>query len=292
MSSSSASDATVTVVIGASAPPESLEACLAALEAQLDDGVDVRVHEARQSSHELRERFGWATFVESPGAIVPSLWRDGIDAAGGDIVALTIAQMIPAPDWIARIRELSSEFGVVGGAIEPGPRLRPTDWAEYFCRYARDMVPFQGRESLDLPGDNAAYRRGPLERVAAVYRHGFWEPFVHQRLARDGVVHWHDPELVVAMTRSSGLGAFTAQRGSHGRQYGRDRGAALSTGRRVLGVVAAPAVPFLMTARVLRAVLRKHRYRARAIAVLPLIFWFNVAWAFAEARGYFDLLRS
>jgi hypothetical protein len=292
MSSSSGSAPTVTVVIGASAPPESLEACLTAIEPQLDDRVDVRVHEARPSSSEVRARFAWATFVESPGAIVPLLWRDGIDAAGGEIVALTIAQMIPAPDWIARIRELAAAYGVVGGAIEPGPRLRPADWAEYFCRYARDMLPFQGHESLDLPGDNAAYRRALLEPVSEVYRHGFWEPFVHQRLARDGVVHWHDPELVVAMTRSAGLAAFTAQRSSHGRQYGRDRGASFSRGRRVVGIAAAPAVPFLMTARTLRSVLHKRRYRGRAIAVLPLILWFNAAWALAEARGYLDLLRS
>jgi hypothetical protein len=291
-SSSSGSSPTVTVVIGASAPPESLEVCLAALEPQLDDGVEVRVHEAARSGSSLRDRFSWATFVETPGAVVPALWRDGIDAARSEIVALTIAQMIPAPDWIARIRILQANYDAVAGAIDPGPRLRAVDWAEYFCRYARDMAPFSGRESLELPGDNAAYKRHRLESVAASYRHGFWEPFVHQLLAHKGVVHWQDPDLVVRMTRSAGFRAFTAQRNSHGRQYGRDRGAAYSTGRRVVGVLAAPVVPFLMTARVLRRVFAKRRYRLRAVSVLPFILWFNLTWALAEARGYLGLLRS
>jgi hypothetical protein len=291
-SSSSGSSPTVTVVIGASAPPESLEACLTALETQLDDGVEVRVHEAGRSGLSLRERFSWATFVEAPGAVVPLLWRDGIDAARTEIVALTVAQMIPATDWVARIRTLQANYDAVGGAIEAGPRLRAVDWAEYFCRYSRDMPPFSGRESLDLPGDNAAYKRHSLESVTDSYRHGFWEPFVHQRLARNGVVHWQDPELVVRMTRSAGFRAFTTQRRSHGRQYGRDRGAAYSSGRRVVGVLATPVVPVLMTARVLRRVFAKRRYRLRALSVLPLILWFNLAWAIAEARGYLDLLRS
>jgi hypothetical protein len=282
----------VSVVIGSNAPAESLEACLAALAPQLDDGVDVQVREAQASPASLRERFGWATFVETPDAIVPLLWRDGIDAAEGEIVALTIAQMIPAADWVARIRDLHGTYDAIGGAVDPGPGLRIGDWAEFFSRYSRDMLPFPARESLDLPGDNAAYKRAALERVAGVYRHGFWEPFVHRRLAQDGVVHWQDPGLVVRMTHSAGVAAFAKQRRSHGRQYGRDRGAGFSKSRRVVGILAAPAVPFLMTARLYRGILARRRYRLRAVAVLPLILWFNLTWAFAEARGYLDLLRS
>ncbi len=105
-------------------------------------------------------------------------------------MALTIAQMVPADDWVEQIRTLHRRFDVVGGAIDPGARLRLSDWAEYFCRYAPDMRPFPARETLDLPGDNAAYKRAVLAIVGDSYRDGFWEPFVHRRLAADGVVHW------------------------------------------------------------------------------------------------------
>ena len=70
-------------------------------------------------------------------------WRDGIDAASGEIVALTISQMIPAPNWIQALREQQRTFDAVGGAIDPAPGLRLVDWAEYFCRYSRDMRPLR-----------------------------------------------------------------------------------------------------------------------------------------------------
>jgi hypothetical protein len=291
ISSSSSDPPTVTVVIGSNAPPERLAACLEALEPQ-SAGVEVLVHEGAASPRELHERFPWAEFKTTPGALVPHHWRDGIDAARGEIVALTISQMVPAADWIATIRALHERYDVIGGAIDPGERLRAVDWAEYFCRYARDLRPFPGRESLDLPGDNAAYKRSLLENVRGLYQNGFWEPFVHAELAKDGVVHWHTPELLVYQGRSAGLRAFTAQRLTHGRQYGRDRGAGLSTTRRGIAVLASPIVPFVMSSRVLRIVLRKRRYRGRALVTLPIILWFNLVWAYAEARGNLDLLRD
>lgn len=289
-SSSSSPDPTVTVVIASNAPPERLAACLEALEPQRD-GVEVRVHEGSPSPPPLRERFPWTSFTTTPGALVPHHWRDGIDAARGEIVALTIAQMVPAPDWLAKIRALQERFDVVAGAIEPGSELRPIDWGEYFCRYAPDMLAFAGRESLDLPGDNAAYKRAVLELVRDSYRDGFWEPFVHKRLAANGVIHWQAPELVVFQGRSAGLRAFTAQRLAHGRMYGRQRGELFSTTRKAVGVVASPLVPVLMSWRVLRLVFGKRRFRGRALATLPIIFWFNLVWAYAEARGYVDVLR-
>jgi len=289
--SSSSADPSVTVVIGSNAPQERLAACLEALEPQRD-GVEVLVYESAPSPPGLRELFPWATFTVTPGALVPHEWRDGIDAARGKIVALTIAQMVPAPDWLEQIRALHERYDIVGGAIDPGERLRVVDWAEYFCRYARDLRPFTGRETLDLPGDNAAYKRSLLGNVTAVYRNGFWEQFVHAELAKDGVVHWQAPELVVYQGRSAGWKAFRTQRLVHGRQYGRDRGARLSAARRGIGVIASPIVPFVLSWRVVGLVFRKRRYRTRVLATLPIIFWFNLVWAYAEARGYVDLLRD
>ena len=289
--SSSSADPTVTVVIGSNAPPERLATCLQALEPQRA-GVEVLVHEAEATPSELRERFPWATFAVTPGALVPHHWRDGIDAASGDIVALTISQMVPAPDWIATLRrELESE-DVVGGAIDPGEGLRVTDWAEYFCRYARDMRPFPRRETPDLPGDNAAYRRERLESVRESYRDGFWEPDVHRALAAEGVPLPQNPELVVHQGRSAGFGAFAKQRMRHGRAYGQQRGVRFSTARNVVGTLAWPLVPFLMTLRVVQLVSEKRRYRGRLGVALPAVFVLNAVWAVAEARGHLDVLRA
>jgi hypothetical protein len=287
---SAVSEPAVTVVIGSNAPPERLAACLEALEPQRD-GVEVLVQEGQPSPAELRERFPWADFAAAAERLVPEHWRDGIDRASGEIVALTIAQMIPAPDWIAAMRALHSDHDVVGGAIEPGPGLRLVDWGEYFCRYSRDMPPFEPADNVELAGDNAAYKRSLLEGVRETYRDGFWEPVSHRRLAADGVVLWHDPSLVVRQGRSAGFGAFARQRLAHGRRYGHQRGVHFSRLRNLAGVAGAPLVPVLMTLRVFRQVFRKGRYRGRALLTLPVIVAYNSIWAYAEARGHADLLR-
>jgi hypothetical protein len=286
------SASSITVVIGSNAPAARLTACLEALEPQRDATIDVRVHSSAMVPADLQKRFAWARFSVSPGALIPEHWRDGIAAASGDVVALTIAQMIPAPDWIATIRRLFSVHEAVGGAIEPGPKLRLVDWGEYFCRYARDMRPFAARSNVDLPGDNVAFLRSRLDQIEPALATGYWEPVAHPELARLGVTLWHSPELVVQMGRSAGFTAFVRQRLEHGRRYGHQRGANFSRARNAIGVLAAPAVPFLMTMRVLQQVFGKGRFRMRAIVSLPAIVAYNATWAYAEARGHLDMLRG
>ena len=142
--SSSSAEPTLSIVVGSNGATASVEACLAALEPQVN-GAEVLVCEPEASPPELRERFPFARFVDRPGALVPALWRDGIDASRGRFVALTISPMRPAADWVETIREQLERFDVVAGAVEPGERLRSSDWAEYFCRYSHDSLPFEPR---------------------------------------------------------------------------------------------------------------------------------------------------
>ncbi|MDX6409504.1 MAG: hypothetical protein QOE13_2575 [Gaiellaceae bacterium] len=230
--------------------------------------------------------------MHKPEALVPELWTDGIERSRGAVVALTISQMLPAPDWVETIRDQHRRFDAVGGAIDPAEGIGLADWAEYFCRYARDMRPFAGHESLDLPGDNAAYKRTWLDRTRETFSDGFWEPDVHREMSRQGASFWRAPELLVRQGRSAGWRAFMQQRLRHGRAYGNQRGVRFSRGRNLAGFVGAPLVPFLMTLRVLRNVQAKRRYRGRMVAALPLIFFFNGVWAVAEARGYLDVLTQ
>jgi hypothetical protein len=282
----------VSVVVASVGPREALEACLAALEPQVD-GAEVLVCDGHANAAALAGRFGWARFEERPTRLVPELWRDGIGLSSGRIVALTISAMVPEPDWIEAIKAALAEHDVVGGAIDPGTRLRLSDWAEYFCRYVRDMRPFSAHECVEhLPGDNAAYKRELLERTSELYRDGFWEPVIHRRLAEEGVLVWHQPDLVVRQGRSAGVRAFVRQRLVHGRAHGAKRGARFGFGRNVAGVLGAPLVPALLTLRIFREVAAKGRYRLRAVAALPLVLAYNVAWAVGESLGHIDAMRA
>jgi hypothetical protein len=286
--SSLSPEPTVSVVIGSNAPG-ALDACLGALAPQRDS-AEVIVCEGEPSDDAIRSRFPWATFVPAPGALVPELWREGIERSRGRIVALTIAQMIPAEDWLQTIERAHERHDAVGGAIDPADGLRLVDWAEYFCRYSRDMRPFPAADDEDLAGDNVAFKRALLERHREHLSTGYWEPVLHPVLRKDGVELWHTPDVVVRQGRSAGFGAFARQRLEHGRRYGHQRGEHFGRARNLVGVLAAPLVPFLMTLRVLRRVWTKRRHRARAVASLPLMFAFNAIWAYAEARGHLDML--
>ena len=290
-SSTEPSPAAVSVVIGSNGTPGAVEACLEALSRQLD-GAEVIVCEPTSSSDAVRSRFPGARFLESNGALVPELWRDGADAASGVIICLTISPMRPAEDWVATARRLAGEAAAVGGAVEPGVRLRVRDWAEYFCRYARDMLPFEPHESVDLPGDNSVYSRAMLESVRDVYRDGFWEPDVNRALYDRGERLLHSPELVVYQGRSNGFLAFVRQRLVHGRAYGRQRGRRFSTGRNVVGVVLAVVVPVVLLARTTREVFSRGRLRARFALSLPALVAYDLAWAVGEAAGHLDSLRG
>lgn len=279
----------LTVVVASSAPEASLRSCLGALDEQRAR-AQVVVVEADPSSEDLRERFSWAEFLPCPDALVPEMWREGIAHARGRIVALTISQMIPASDWVETIIRAHDQHDAVGGAIDPADDLRLVDWAEYFCRYSRDMAPFEAAAEEDIAGDNASYKRALLEEEWEHLRTGFWEPVIHPVLRRRGVELWHTPEMLVRQGRSNGFLAFAAQRNAHGRRYARQRGSDFTRLRHAMGVLGAPAVPFLMTLRVLRSVFTKGRFRGRLIASLPLVFALNAVWAFAEARGHLELV--
>jgi hypothetical protein len=261
-------DSTLSIVVASNGAAGSVEAFRAAVEGQLD-GAELIVQE--------RE-----------GVLVSELWRDGIDAATGDVVALTISPMRPAPNWIATIRDRTAQDEVVAGAIDPAEGIRIADWAEYFARYARDMRPFERRENPEIPGDNCAYRRELLVRTREIWKDGFWEPEVNRELRSQGVALWHDPAVVVYQGRSAGFGAFCRQRLTHGRAYGRQRGARFGGGRNVAGVALAVVVPFVLLLRTGREVFARGRF----LLSLPVLFAYDVAWAAGEALGHLDTLRG
>jgi hypothetical protein len=230
-------------------------------------------------------------FRERSGALVPELWRDGIDAARGRVVALTISPMVPGHDWVRTARAGAERHGAYAGAIDPLIDLKLGDLAEYLCRYARDMSPFEPRDSTDIPGDNCAYRADLLARTREVWEDGFWEPDVNRAIAELGVTPHHDPALRVHQGRSAGTRAFVRQRLVHGRAHGRQRGARFSAVRNLIGILAAPVVPLVLLMRTYQEIAARSRLTARMIAALPWLVAYDVAWAIGEARGHADALR-
>ena len=159
----------LSVVIGSNGSPGSVERCLAALEPQRDRS-EVIVCEPQASPAAVRERFGWATWLELPGALVPELWREGIDRApradrGADDLSDGAGRRL-AGDAARRARPARRRRR----RDRPGQAPASCRLGGVLLRYAKDMRPFEPHATVDLPGDNASYKRELLGHARPVPR--------------------------------------------------------------------------------------------------------------------------
>ena len=280
----------LSIVIGAAAGERSASACLDALADQLDADVEVIVATGEPWC-DTGDRP--ARTVEVADGLVPDLWAEGIAHASGDIVALLASTADPAGDWVERTRAAHRRgLTVVGGPIEAGDGLSIVDWGVYFCRYSGYMMPLAADATLEVPGDNASYVREVLRRYQERYANGFWEPFVHAALHADGHRFGFEPGRVVRHAAGGSGRRFARQRLAHGRSHGRHRSRGVPAARVLVGVASTPLVPVVMTARVARTVMSKHRHRRRFAIALPFVFWFYCCWACGELLGRLDALRG
>lgn len=285
---SSANGPRLTVVVGGRRSEGSVDRCLSALAQQKTDGVRVvLVEDEQDGGHPAAD-----LVIVRPGGLVPELWTEGLRHVDSPIVALTATAVIPDDGWVDAILERhAAGIAGVGGPIEPDRYRRLTDWAVYFCRYARYMLPVTD-PSLDPAGDNVSYRTEILARYQPVYAQGFWEPFVHTAMRDDGERLEMRSAGVVRAASGVRLGSFSRQRLRHGRAHGRSVSAVESGGRTVLRCLAAPAVPAVMTWRAARTVVATGRHQVALAACAPVLVWLYTCWAAGELLGRIDRLSG
>jgi glycosyltransferase involved in cell wall biosynthesis len=286
----------LSVVVAAQEGGERLAQCLRALAGQLPpEEMEVLVvlacggDDASQDTIEkLGTEFAQMRFLRRNAPVnVPLLWTAGIDAANGEIVALTIENCRPAADWGPRL--LAAHCGdsdCVGGAIEPDPRGRLMDWAIYFCRYTAYMLPFRRQLRDDVAADNCSYKREALAAVRPLAENGFWEALIHEDMRKRGGRIMADP--TPAVTWSGGISGwkFLRRRYDHGRYFAARRALDLSGSQRTIRAIAFPAVPLVLLNRMAGRVRARGRFRLKFAICVPLIACFLAAWAFGEGAGY------
>ncbi|MBA2271796.1 MAG: hypothetical protein H0W20_14555 [Chthoniobacterales bacterium] len=264
-------------------------ACLSALEGQRDEHTQVIAAPACSPALELVRQFPWVEWLPpAPDALIPNLWSQGLAAARGEVVAITIAQFTPAADWVAQIRAAHGRLDSagIGGAIDPPARGSAVAWATYFLRYSSLFKLDREQKVNDLAGDNASYKREAIAAHAKSIREGFWEQEFHRLVLAEGESLSFVPEIRVTQTASFGLRRFCAQRFSHGRHFGDDRVRGRSFLFRLAGIVAAPLIPVLLLAKILQRLRAKPSYLGSFLHSLPVLLLFIAAWATGEVWGY------
>jgi glycosyltransferase involved in cell wall biosynthesis len=273
-----------------------LDACLASLLPQcVGQNVDVVVARADDAASliELAATYPSVQVVAlPPSSDLPRVRGHGLQAATGELVALTEDHCVADPGWVARMQGyIGRGVDVVGGGMENARRARAMDWGAFFAEYGfyagltprRDAA---GHPPLLITSANVAYSRRVLDNVIDWMTHGAWENVVHDRLRSQGAVLVFDPDARVSHNLSYPFGAFIAERFRHGCDYARARLTEEPGRSRWLRVASSALLPFVLTARV-GHIAGGSRERALAFArALPFTLAFLGGWAVGEAVGY------
>lgn len=226
--------------------------------------------------------------IRRPAATtLPSLLGAALARATGEIIAITDATCEVPEDWATEILKAhAAPYPVIGGSVEPNGLRRVINWASYFCDYGQFMRPLAEGAVTELPGNNISVKRWVLERGKEFVAPQFWKTYWCRRLQAEGISLCSVPSIVVYYRKSFRLLPYLLHRFHNGRCFAGMRLVELSRARRALYVAAAPALPVVLTARMLWKTLAKRRHLAELALSLPVSLLAILCWALGELCGY------
>ncbi|MFO0809723.1 MAG: glycosyltransferase [Gemmataceae bacterium] len=286
----------MSVVIAAFSGAAALGRCLESLVGQAD-GVEIIVATDRPAAEvePLRQQFPGVQFVFAPAdSGVFRLRSLGLSQARGRLVGLSEDHCALAPTWVGGLRRATATGRwVLGGPVASGHPRGVYLWALYLSEYASFMPPLGERPTTYVSGVNVAYAGDALRQCRALWEDEFHDPLVLDALCAAGYRCRMVPEAEVHTTLQMSLPAAVAHLFGGGRWYGRFRTERVGAGCRVLLALAAPLIPAVMLARIIRVVAarRPRRLPATAASFAFLVILLS-AWGAGEAVSYWSPARQ
>ena len=279
----------LSIVVAAWNSPDYLRHCLKSLEKQCE-AVDIEVIVASNfetGKHENADLFPFAKYLVAEAATVPELRTRGINAAGGEIIAILEDHCEVAPEWSEEIKKAHQPpRSIVGGAVENISPKRALNWAVYLYDYGNYMLPNRAGATETLSGMNVSYKRETLAAIRDVYTNGFFETFVNEKLKQQGHQLYLAPSAVVYHRKNYDFKIVATQFYHQARSFAAQRIAGLPFAKRILFVFAALLLPFILTMRITARTLKKNRHLGRLIAAFPYLTILLTVWAAGEFCGY------
>lgn len=280
----------LSIIIPLGDAAERVADCLRAIEGQVDAGTEVIVaaRAGRACADAVEHAHPWVRVVRGrTRGGVGELRATGLAHVRGEIVAFTDPCCRVSAGWVAGLRAQPwAAYAAVGGAVLPTGPMGPADWAAFLADYGWFLPPVRTGEVRNLPGNNVAFRRAALERAGLVGEAEFWKVHALERLSRQGERCWSDPDLLVHHQRSVPAREHIRRSYLNGRCFGGQRSRSLPWAERLARAVTGPALPLVLTARVVRAIEGKPGDRPVLWRTLPLIAVLQLAWSWGEVRGY------
>ncbi|HJR53184.1 MAG TPA: glycosyltransferase [Gemmatimonadota bacterium] len=271
-----------------------IEACLAALERQdCDEPFEVIVVDSSVdgTAELVRRRFPRVSLHWFGERKFPGDARNlGVERSGGEILAFTDVDCVPAHSWIREIAAAHrAPDPVIGGTIDNANPESYVGWAYYFCELSQWMPGTPAGPMEEIPTGCLSVKRWAFEKYG---------PFLEGTYSSDTAFHWRAavdghrplfvPDIRVAHTNVTDLAAYLRRKAFHGRCFAQVRVNELrfSRARRLAYVAVSFGLPFLLSYRSIRNVLARRSYRRQFALSFPLVFLGLTAWSWGELRGY------
>lgn len=278
----------ISVIVAVQFAQANLPAILAALGPGLAAGrAEVLVCHAADDPVALPPQPGLRVLTGASGALIPALWRDGIEAARAATVAILSAHCVPADDWLEVACGLDmTGLAGIGGLIVDDPGADAAAAAIHLLRYHACATAQAPRPVREIAADNALYRRDEILACADLLPGGFWEPGFHARFRRIGLGLELHPALVVSHRNRYTPRQFRQQRRRHGHHFGLSRAMAAPPARRWLMLLASPAALPVFALKLSLSVWRDPALRRGWLRAAPWLYLFMANWCWGEMRGY------
>lgn len=282
----------VSVIIAGNGRRTPLARCVESLIAQDDGHLQILIafggHPSLNAALGVHAAATESLSFEAPTAL-HVLRAAALQQATGEIIAILDPYSIPAPDWLAMLQSAhrSQSNQAIGGPVDldDAEKRGLLDWAVYINEYGMFLPPMEKQAMELLPGCNVSYKRTALFEGAAPRSPELWKTFVNDRLRELGEDLLIEPGMIVALDKTVDFGDYLYRRYDHGRCYGAMSSREMSIVARLLRVVAAPVLPFLLLARWSRRYWLRGRFRGRLIATLPLQLLMFGWWIAGETVG-------
>jgi len=282
---------TVSVVIASIVGPPFIDDCLASVFAQKNaPPFEVIVVDCRglENVARLAQRFPEVRFIQlQQRETVPQLRRIGVEQARGGIVAIIEEHCLAADNWLATLSAaFSPGYVAVGGPVDFRSDGRLRDWITYFIEYNSYLPPWPDGDSYNVGSANAAYRKETLDANLAVLSEGYWEAALHPKLFAEGARFRGVPGMIVYHRGPFDYFYYVRQRYLFSRAFAGARRGTISAAKRAVYLLAAPAIPFVLLARMASRVLAKRCHPGKFLLCMPLLIPAMTSYVFGEWMGY------
>lgn len=264
----------LTVVIVAIVGGKALQACIAAVQAQVSNYLVVRAD---------------GTVVDAGGRVlgaserrsVPFKRKAGVELASTPLIALVEDTVCPREGWADEVEAALDRPRAVacGGPVILSPTLPPSARALAISDFGKYNDRLRAGPTAALPGCNFAFRRDAV--LDAASSDGVVDQIIFQRLRASGGELLWVPGMRVDFSHPDLGGSRLSTRFHHGRIYGGlSRGQGI--GRRAAAAAKTLLLPMILTARSLRQVSAAERPSLSTWGWLTLQ---HTAWAAGELTG-------